>query len=153
MYLISKAFTITVLLTVLIGHANAAGGIPTPDTLDGGQIVDARKAKSLLDSNAAFIVDVRNPVNYGRGHIPNATLVPYKGKSIKAKNFDPAQDRFDLSRLPADKGMTLLFYSHGITGWKSYKAALTAVRAGYSDVRWMREGYGKWLELGYPTTP
>ncbi len=140
-------------LLLITNVAFAGKGIPTPETLPGGNIILAMDAKSLLDQNKAMFFDVRNPINFGRGHVPGATALPYSGKSKKIVDFDMSLDNFDTSKLPPDKNSVIIIYSHGVTGWKSYKAAVSAIHAGYKDVRWMREGYGKWLELGYPTKP
>ena len=131
----------------------AGEGIPTPEVLPGGTIILPMDAKSLLDQKKAMFFDVRNPINYGRGHVPSAAALPYSGKSKKVVDFDMSLDSFDVSQLPSDKNEVIIFYSHGITGWKSYKAAVSAIHAGYKNVHWMREGFGKWLELGYPTKP
>ncbi len=140
-------------ILLMTNVALADKGIPTPESLPGGKIILAMDAKSLLDQNKAMFFDVRNPINFGRGHVPGATALPYSGKSKKIVDFDMSLDKFDTSKLPEDKNSVIIIYSHGITGWKSYKAAVSAIHAGYKDVHWMREGFGKWLELGYPTKP
>jgi len=60
-------------------------------------------------------------------------------------NFDASQDQFDLSKLPADKNAKIVIYSDGPTGWKSYKAAVMSVNAGYKNVMYFRGGYADWL--------
>ena len=92
---------------------------------------------------------MRNILNYGKGHIPRAVAFPYKGKSKNTPDFDGTQDKLDLSKLPADKSAVVVFYSDGPTGWKSYKASVTAIRAGYSNVMYFRGGYAVWTEKGY----
>jgi rhodanese-related sulfurtransferase len=43
-----------------------------------------------------------------------------------------------------------VFYSDGLTGWKSYKAAVLAVKAGYKNVMYMRGGFAEWEAKGAP---
>ena len=74
--------------------------------------------------------------------------VSYKEKSDKSEGFDASKDEFELSKLPADKAARLVFYSDGPTGWKSYKAAVTAVKAGYRKVHWFRGGFPEWRSSG-----
>ena len=131
----------------------AGEGIPTPETLTGGTIILPTEAKTLLDNKEGHFFDVRNPINFGRGHVAGASVLPYSGKSKKIVDFDASLDKFDVTQLPTNKNAVIVIYSHGITGWKSYKAAVSAIRAGYKDVRWMRQGYGKWLKMKYPTNP
>ena len=136
----------------LFATASYAGkGIPTPESLPGGTIVTATEVKTLSETGDFTIVDVRNPINYGRAHVPGAIIVPYSGKSQKVVGFDVSLDKFNLNELPKDKTAKIIIYSHGITGWKSYKAASYAISEGYENIHWMREGLGTWVELGYPT--
>lgn len=134
--------TLALLLLLLPQLVIAAN--PTPENLPGGRIIDFQRMAQLQKNGDAVFVDVRNPVNYGRGHIPSAKLIPYSGKSSNSVAFEQKQDRFDLSALPADKQATLVFYSHGITGWKSYKAAMSAISNGYQQVAWYRAGLSDW---------
>jgi rhodanese-related sulfurtransferase len=139
------------LISILSFSAVAGGGIPTPVTLEGGQIITAKQAKLLFDQSAVLFIDTRGPLNYGRGHIPGALLVPYKGTSKKVENFDASLDSFDVTQLGGDKNRKIIIYSHGDTGWKSYKAAVLAIRDGFTQIMWMREGYALWKQHGYAT--
>ena len=64
-----------------------------------------------------FLVDVRQPKEYTRGHIPGATLIPIKELAA------------DLSKLPSDKD--LIFYCH--SGGRSAAAATLAEEEEVSD--------------------
>lgn len=130
---------------------NADRGIPTPETLTGGNIITPAEVKTLIETADVTVIDVRNPINYGRNHVPSAIIVPYSGKSKKVVDFDASLDKFNLAKLPTDKDAKIVIYSHGITGWKSFKAATYAIQSGYTNIHWMREGLGTWIELGYPT--
>jgi rhodanese-related sulfurtransferase len=130
----------------------AAQGTPpvTPTTLSGGKVVSADEAKKLLDGKQSVFVDTRSAMNFGKGHVPGAVSVQYGEKSEFAENFDASKDRFDLAQLPGDKNAALVFYSDGPTGWKSYKAAVLAVRAGYKSVHYFRGGWAEWEARKYP---
>lgn len=120
----------------------------TPTELAGVEVVSVQQAHGLIGKAAFF--DMRSGVNYGKGHVKGAVALPYDQKSELAENFDASRDRFDMSKLPGDKTSTIVFYSDGPSGWKSYKAAKLAAQAGYKNVKWMREGTAGWTARGLP---
>jgi rhodanese-related sulfurtransferase len=122
----------------------------TPATLAGGKVISVEEAKKLLDGKGAAFFDTRAAVNFGKGHIPGATAVSYKERSAFKADFDISQDQFDPAKLPADKGAKIVFYSDGPTGWKSYKAAVLAIKDGRKHVMWMRSGFDEWRAKGLP---
>lgn len=129
--------------------AGAALANETPSALAGATVVDAAKAKSLLDGGAKMI-DTRVAGEYAEAHIKDAVNVPYKEKSAKAADFDASQDSFDLGKLPSDKVSKLIFQCNGSECWKSYKGAHAAVKAGYKSVYWFRGGFPEWKAKGFP---
>jgi rhodanese-related sulfurtransferase len=122
----------------------------TPMSLPGGTIIDAQEAQRILNAGGAFFFDLRSPFNYGKGHIPGAVSLPYKEDSQYSPEFDPSADKFDLNQLPAEKSALIVFYSHGTNGWKAYKAAVLAIKSGYTSVKWLRSGFDGWAEAGHP---
>jgi rhodanese-related sulfurtransferase len=136
-------------LTLASAPSSAVDSRPdTPTTINNARIISVDEARNLLDTKAARFFDTRNALNFGKGHVPGATLLAYKEKSEFAADFDATQDSFDLSKLPADKDATIVIYSHGPKGWKSYKAAVLSATAGYRNVLWMREGFAGWSAQG-----
>lgn len=129
--------------------SGAAAAADTPVSLAGTTVVDAAKAKSLMDGGAAMI-DARVANEYAEAHIKGAKNVPYKEKSAKAANYDASQDSFDISKLPTDKNAGMIFQCNGPECWKSYKAADSAVKNGYKKVYWFRGGLPEWKAKGYP---
>jgi rhodanese-related sulfurtransferase len=129
--------------------AIGAGELETPTTLTGCKIISVDEAKKLFDEKSATFVDTRNPLNYGKGHVPGANLIEYKGSSENKPEFDGSKDQFDLSKLP-DKRASIVFYGHGVTGWKAYKGAVHAIKAGYGNVMWFRGGMEEWEKKGHP---
>ncbi len=125
-------------------HANE-----TPTTAPGVKVVTADEV-SKLQAAGATVVDTRVAAEYPEGHIKGAISVPYREKSGKAADFDAAQDEFKLSKLPADKGAAIVTYCNGSTCWKSFKAAVVAARAGYTNIHWFRDGLPAWKAKGLP---
>jgi rhodanese-related sulfurtransferase len=138
------------LLGMAFVGSNCLAQSETPTTLAGGKIVTTEDAKKLADSKAAFFVDTRSVVNFGKGHVPGASAIPYKGASDDAANFDASKDQFDTAKLPTAKDKAVVFYSDGPAGWKSYKAAVWAIKAGYKNVNYMRGGWTDWQAKGFP---
>lgn len=145
--LLQAAATLLIALGLSVS-AVAAEPPPTPTKVSGFEIISAEQANGMVGKAQFF--DMRSAVNFGKGHIKGAKAMPYDGKSQNAENFDSALDKFDVAKLPADKNTPVVFYSDGPTGWKSFKAATQASRAGYKNVKWMREGTAGWTKKGLP---
>ena len=124
-------------------------GYFTPRQLPGATVVDAAVVARLLQAGAVF-VDTRNETEFKAGRVPQARWVPYAEKSAKDTDFDAAADSFDLAKLPADKAVPLVFACNGPECWKSYKASLAAIKAGYTKVHWFRGGLPEWRTAGMP---
>lgn len=133
----------------LLATAATASFADTPMSLAGATTVTAEQAKKLADGGAQ-IIDARVANEYAEAHIKGAKSVPYKEKSGKDAKFDPKDDSFDLTKLPADKNAPVIFYCNGAECWKGYKAAKLAVDAGYKKVQWLRLGIPEWKAKGYP---
>lgn len=129
--------------------SGAAFATDTPASLAGATLVDASKAKSLMDGGAAMI-DARVANEYAEAHIKGAKNVPYKEKSAKAADFDASLDSFDVAKLPTDMNAGVIFQCNGAECWKSYKAAAAALKAGHKKVYWFRGGFPEWKAKGYP---
>lgn len=121
--------------------------VDNPDKISGATIVTADKAKELIAKGVA-VFDVRSANEFAEGHIKGAKLVAYKEKSAKVADFDAAADQFDLTKLPADKNAEMIFYCNGLDCWKSYKATVTAVKAGFKKIYWLRGGLPEWKSKG-----
>lgn len=144
---ISLTFLI-LLLVVLTAGVVMAGKVPTPtEPPTGVMMITASDAKPLVEQNKAQVFDMRKALNFGKGHIPGAKSVPYKW----TKKGHPSErtGTFDISKLPSDKNMIIIFHSDGPNGWKSYYASKAAKEAGHKNVIWMREGFATWSLKGY----
>ncbi len=140
------ALVLLMFTCVLLPMAVAAD---TPPSEKGIVVIDPLKAKSLMDSGV-LMVDARVANEYVEAHVKGAKSIPYKEKSAKAVNFDSSMDSFDMTKLPASKTAPVIFYCNGAECWKSYKASVLSVRAGYSKVYWMRTGFPDWKSKGLP---
>ena len=122
-------------------YSFAAEKEDTPFAIPGGTYVTTDQAKALLDKGATFI-DARGKPEYVEKHIKGAIHVFYKEKDPSNKMIaktDPA-DEFDISKLPQDKNALLVFYCNGSPCWKGYKGATLAIKQGYKNVNWYRDG-------------
>ena len=147
--LFKQIIYISIPLSVLLSQHIQASDVETPKTLAGGKIITVQQAKFLIQNNDGISIDTRSLFNFGKGHIPRAKNIGYKQKSKLTVNFDSSLDSFDITQLSKDKNKVIIFYSHGSTGWKSYKAAVLAIKNGYKNVHWLRNGYSKWKSSGY----
>lgn len=122
-------------------------GYFTPRALPGATVVDAAKVAQMVQAGARYI-DTRTEAEFKAGHVPGAVLVPYVEKSAKDADFNPALDSFATAQLGADRNAELIFACNGAECWKSYKASLAAVKAGYTKVYWFRGGLPEWRSAG-----
>ena len=79
--------------------------------------VNVAKARELVE-NGAFIVDVREPAEFARGHLINAVNIPL------------SQLRDRLSEIPRD----IPVYLHCRSGQRSYNACMVLINNGYRNV-------------------
>lgn len=122
-------------------------GYFTPRSLPGAQVVDAAEVTRLVQAGAMY-VDTRTEAEFKAGHAPDARWIPYVEKSAKDPDFKRTDDEFDVSKLPADRQTPLVMACNGAECWKSYKASLAAVKAGYTRVHWFRGGFPEWRAAG-----
>jgi rhodanese-related sulfurtransferase len=136
-------------IIALVLPALAVAGPHTPETISGATLVTAERAKTLMD-HGALMIDARVANEYVEQHIKGASNIPYKEKSDKSVNFNANKDRFDISKLPADKSTEIIFYCNGSECWKSFKATTVSAKAGYKKLYWMRDGIPAWKSKGFP---
>ncbi|MNL16180.1 thiosulfate:cyanide sulfurtransferase [compost metagenome] len=137
------------LATVLIISVPALA-VDTPSDLAGASLVTAERAKALIDSGAK-IYDVRAATEYIEEHIKGSINLPYKENSKKEAGFDSSLDKFKLDDIGSDKNASVIFQCNGAECWKSYKASVIAVKAGYKKVFWFRGGIPEWKTRSFPT--
>ena len=121
-----------------------------PEALEGTTLADVKLAKELFDKGVLF-VDSRVMNEFAEGHVKDALNITYNEKSKKSADFDPAEDEFDLTKLPADKEVSIVVYCNAGECWKSYKAAKVMVANGHTSVYWFRDGFPAWKSAGHPS--
>ena len=106
--------------------------------VEGATKIDAARAKALHARDVVF-VDVRNPVEFGLGHIPSA------------RNLDltTGLSKESLSRL-VGKDDEVVFSCFGKYCPYSAYACAKAVIWGYTRVYYFAGGFPAWKEAGYP---
>ncbi|MEW6512391.1 MAG: rhodanese-like domain-containing protein [Pseudomonadota bacterium] len=126
--------------------------VPTPDAPPAG--VKLASYQDVIDvfHQGGVVYDCR--WHYSEyefeGHIPFAVFVPMNEWSKLDPDFNINEDIWDWSTLPADKNTPIAFYCMGVVCWKSYKLAGEAVKRGYQNVYWYKEGQPGWDARNLP---
>lgn len=142
------ALAAMVSMVFITGYVMAEEPI-TPASLNGVTVVSDDWVKANHSKMKVF--DVRKKAEYVEAHIPGAISVPYDEKSEKVADFDAKKDKLDLSKFPTDKNEPFVTYCNGPRCWKSYKASVLLVKAGYKKIYWYRDGgFPGWKSKGYP---
>lgn len=123
-----------------VGTASAQTG-ETPPTISGAKTIAAADAKALIDKGAV-VTDVRKKASYVEGRLP-------KAKSITSARREETKD-FDPTVFGADKSAPIVVYGHGTDGWSAVSAVESAVKAGYTNVNWLRGGFAEWTKASLP---
>jgi len=113
----------------------------TPPTLEGAKTITARDAKAAIDAGAQPL-DVRKKASFVEGRLP-------KAKAIGTAK-DPKTNEFNVAVFGTKKDAAVLFYGHGSDGWSAVAAVNSAVKAGFTNVLWLRGGYTEWAQAGLP---
>jgi rhodanese-related sulfurtransferase len=103
----------------------------------GGPSVNPSQATQLINREDAVVLDVRDPGEYGAGHILGAKNLPLS--RIDSGGADLAGKR---------KDKALIVYCD--TGNRSSKAAAALKAQGYAKVLNLSGGLGAWQQAGLP---
>jgi rhodanese-related sulfurtransferase len=125
---------------LLIAVALVSGAMllwPYLRRVGGGPSVSAAQATQLINREDALVVDVRDPGEYGAGHILGAKNLPLSridtgGSEIAAKRKDKP----------------VIVYCD--TGNRSSKAASALKNQGFARVVSLSGGLGAWQQAGLP---
>jgi rhodanese-related sulfurtransferase len=99
--------------------------------------ISAAEAKAKIDSGASLIVlDVREPDEFKKGHIPKAINIPRGLLEFKVTKEIPNKDA------------QILAYCK--TGGRACLACSTLLAMGYKNVVSIAGGWQAWLKAGYP---
>jgi rhodanese-related sulfurtransferase len=109
--------------------------------------VSAADLKEGLDSGSVdLVVDVREPGEWAREHLPGAANIPRGMLELRADPESPVAD----PALSADKGARVVVYCLKAPSARSVLAAQTLGRMGYSNVAALRGGLEDWRAEGLP---
>jgi rhodanese-related sulfurtransferase len=125
---------------LLIAVALVSGAMllwPYARRVGGGPKVNASEATQLINREDALVVDVRDPGEYGAGHIIGAKNVPLS--RIDAGGSEIA---------PKRKEKPVIVYCD--TGNRSAKAAAALRSQGFARVVSLSGGIGAWQQAGLP---
>lgn len=92
--------------------------------------INIEKAERLIQRTHTLIVDLRDPLSFRCGHLPNAINVSVGRLRLLLNNVN--------KRLPV-----LLYCEHGIT---SEDASLVFTEFGFEQCYFLFGGYGEWME-------
>ena len=90
--------------------------------------------RRLQSEPPPFLLDVREPWEYARGHIAGAHLIP----------LGQLEER--VGEVPADRPVLAVCH----VGQRSLLASLYLKRRGYSEVTNVDGGIAAWVERGFP---
>jgi rhodanese-related sulfurtransferase len=118
-------------------------------------IADAKKRVRALEPSQvkeqleggeiAVLLDVREPAEYARGHVPGAVNIPRGMLELKADADSPVADE----RLTANRDRNVVVYCLKAPGARSLFAADTLAQMGYEQVAAMPAGLNGWADAGF----
>ncbi len=130
------------LLLLLPGTSPAGNNDPvvSPEQIPGTRIVDSEGVIEAVSALPGLVlIDSRIAADRSDGYIED---------SVGLTDTDTSCDA--LARLVPEKTTPVLFYCNGIRCGRSARAAEIAVRCGYQDILWFRNGMEEWIDRQYP---
>jgi rhodanese-related sulfurtransferase len=103
-------------------------------------------AGELDSGERAFLVDVREPWEFAKGHIPGAVNIPRGMLELKADAASPLADPDLVGRREAG----IIVYCLRAPSARSILAAETLARMGYTNVAAVEGGLLSWRDQGLP---
>jgi len=152
-----KKLFLGLVVTLGLLCTNAYAGKPnTPEPsvskMLGAHFISVKDAKKAQE-NGALLVDTRKTKEVLEETIVGSKTALYKekgGNKNRIPKFEP-KGKLNMKNIPADKNALIITFCNGSHCWRSYKAAVTLTKAGYKNIKWMRNGLPAWKEAGYPT--
>ena len=108
------------------------------------ETIGVDEARKLIDDDGVLFVDVRETIEWDKGHLPGAVHVP---RGLLEFLADPSSPMHE-PELAADRRLVLYCASGG----RSALAARTLGSMGYTGVCHVAGGINAWREAGHPTT-
>jgi rhodanese-related sulfurtransferase len=124
---------------LMVGVALVSGGMllwPLVRRTTGGPWVNTTQATHLINREEALVVDVREPNEFGAGHV------------LGAKNLPLARLDVAGADLAKRKGRPVIVYCDG--GERSAKALAALKKQGFTRVANLSGGIAAWQQAGLP---
>ena len=121
----------------IIAIALVSGGMllwPMLQRRTGGPSLDTLAATRLINDTHATILDVRDPAEFGTGHLPNARNIPLADLEKRA------------GELPSGKPVLICCQS----GPRASKALALLRKAGREEIFTLEGGLQTWRQAGLP---
>ena len=131
---LQKGYNPLLALTALIAGAMLLWPLVRRTT--GGPWINTTEAIALINRQDALLLDVRDPGDFGAGHI------------LGAKNLPVARIEEGAGELAKKKERPLIVYDDG--GERSAKAAAALKKQGFTQVANLTGGLGAWRQAGLP---
>ena len=111
------------------------------------QEISPQDVKAALDRGEMVVVlDVREPDEFAKGHLPGAINVPRGLLELKADADSPATD----PTVAGQREARVVTYCLKGPGARSLFAADTLAKMGFTNVAAMSAGVNGWAEAGFP---
>lgn len=131
---LQKGYNPLLALTALVSGAMLLWPLVRRTT--GGPSVDTTRAILLINREDALVLDVRDPGNYGAGHILGAKNLPLARLEEGAGDIAKRKDR------------PVIVYDED--GQRTAKATSALKRQGFTQVVNLSGGLGAWRQAGLP---
>ncbi|MBI5891924.1 MAG: rhodanese-like domain-containing protein [Nitrosomonadales bacterium] len=119
---------------ILWGAAALLGFALLSQQLSAVQGVDVKQAQSMVSSQGALLLDVREPAEYAAIHAPNAKLIPLGEVGLRLKEIETYKD----------KPVAVICRS----GRRSAKAVALLQEAGFTQASNVQGGIQAWEQAG-----
>jgi rhodanese-related sulfurtransferase len=105
------------------------------------------QARDAVDhATVAVILDIREPDEWARGHLPGAANIPRGWLELRADPASPIAE----AALAASQDGTVLVYCSRAPGVRSLLAAATLRELGYPHAAVLEGGLEEWAAAGLP---
>ena len=109
------------------------------------EITVAQAKEEMEQGQVGLLLDVREPAEWEKGHIPEAVLAP---RGMLEWYADPTTP-YAKAELTTNKDARIIVAC--ASGGRSLLAAQTLKQMGYADVVSMNGGFNEWSKQGFPT--
>lgn len=111
-----------------------------PNSISGITTVTTDQSIELiLNSPELIVIDARLIEEYQKGHIEGAVNL-----------VDSDVTKESLANILPDKATPMLIYCNGPRCLRSSRAAIKALKHGYNNIYWFRDGWADWIKNELP---